>query len=125
MVEFSFILPDRDFTGAGAYADVTLRFEGGAVRVPLNGRLFDEAPFEADPNADSDARVVQTESLRCCGGRIETLRYTDGWQHDAVLTAELIFDDGTAETVVFHTGSEESLYMDLSGDAPRFPDAAG
>ena len=52
---------------------------------------------------------------------IRSLRFSEGWRSDDRLTAELVFPDGTAENVCFHTGSEETLYFDLSGEFPRFP----
>ena len=104
-------LPERDFAGAGTYADVILRFEGDKLRVSVNGRPFDEQEFTADPN-DYDNRIVHTEGTRCLNASFRDLRFRKGYNRDAQLIAELVFDDGTTEEVIFHTGSEESLFLD-------------
>ncbi len=109
------------FSGAGIYADVTLRFEDGLLRCFLNGRIFDETAYDADRNADPEDRVIETKGFRCRDGMIRSLRFSEGWRRDDRLTAELVFPDGTAKNVCFHTGSEETLYFDLSGEFPRFP----
>ena len=42
-------------------------------------------------------------------------------ENENVYDLTLTFDDGTVRTVVFHTASEEKLYIDTSGDLPVFP----
>ena len=115
-------LSGEDFRGAGIYADVTLRFIGNRISVFINGRAFGEVEFSADNNAEEDDRIVRTDGMFCRDGWIRDLRFRDGYQRDSVLSAELICADGTARTVVFHTRSEECLYIDTeSGKAVFAP----
>ena len=115
-------LSGEDFRGAGIYADVTLRFIGNRISVFINGRAFGEVEFSADNNADEGDRIVRTDGVFCRDGWIRDLRFRDGYQRDSVLSAELICEDGTARTVVFHTRSEECLYIDTeSGKAVFAP----
>ena len=100
-------LTDRDYTGSGIYADVTLHFDGTTAAVRVNGRDFDEAAYSADAN--DDEQLVRTDGLYCRDGRLQTLRFeyhgAGSW-----LTAELDCG-GTTRSVVFLHGSEEQLYL--------------
>ena len=103
------------FCGGGAYADVTLVLDGARIQISINGRPMGEADYTADPNAYEE-KIVGTAGFRCRDGVIEELRYRDGYNRDRQLVARLIGDDGAVRTVVFHTGSEEALYMDEEED---------
>ena len=108
-------LNNADFSGAGIYADVKLEFDGGMLRVFVNDREASATPFSADANAEPDARIVRTEGFYCRDGVVTDLSFRDGYRsRDAVLTATLTADDGTISEVVFHTESEETLYLDVN-----------
>ena len=104
-------IQDREFFGAGIYADVTLRLDGKQILVRINEREIDAVPYRADPNAHED-RIVETDGFFCRDGRITSLRFDEGERRDMRLTAQLEADDGNVRTVIFHTASEESLYLD-------------
>ena len=104
-------LRNDDFCGAGIYADVVLNFDGANIRISVNGRPMGEASYAADHN-DYKNRIVHTEGFRCVDGVIGDLEFRDGYNRDRQLFAKLTGDDGEVRTVVFHTGSEESLYLD-------------
>jgi hypothetical protein len=108
-------LNNTDFSGAGIYADVKLEFEDGFLRVFVNDREASATPFSADANAEPDDRIVRTEGFYCRDGVVTDLSFRDGYRsRDAVLTATLTADDGTISEVVFHTESEETLYLDVN-----------
>ncbi len=104
-------LNDRIFTGGGAFADVTLSFEGSRILCEINGRLFAECEFTADAN-DDEQKIIINGALRCLDAECWELRFNYGWRRDAQLFTELVFDDGKTRRVVFHTASEEALYME-------------
>ncbi len=104
-------LKQDKFTGGGTYADVTMEFDGAIIKLSINGRPAGEIAYSADPN-EYENRVVSTSGFYCCDGVIKELRFRDGYNRDRQLIAELTCDDGEVRRVVFHTGSEESLFMD-------------
>ena len=104
-------LKQDQFAGSGTYADVTMEFDGSNIKLSVNGRPAGEIAYSADPN-EYENRVVSTSGFYCCDGVIQELRFRDGYNHDRQLIAELTCDDGEVRRVVFHTGSEESLYID-------------
>ena len=101
---------DRDFVGAGIYSDITLLLDGAQLTVSINGREIDAVPYRADRNAYEE-RIVETDGVFCRDGRISSLRFDETYRNDMRLTAELEAEDGSIRTVVFHTGSEEFLYL--------------
>ena len=117
-------LEDREFVGGGIYANVSLSFDAGLLNVRVNGRDCGTVSYSADPNNYED-RVVSTQGFYCRDGWIRDLRFEDGYGRDAQLFAELVCDDGEARRVVFHTGSEECLYIVVEDDLPvvRIPEA--
>ena len=104
------------------YADVTLHFDGGRVTAFINGREADTASYSADPNAGPEDRIVQTDGLFCRDGSIKELRFRDGYRGDEkILTGQLVGSDGATREIVFHTSSEEALYIVTEdGGAPVF-----
>ena len=96
---------------------MSLSFSAGRLSVSVNGRECGEVNYSADPNAHEE-RIVSTEGFYCRDGVIRDLRYEEGYDHDAQLFAELVGDDGTVHRVVFHTGSEECLYIRLEDGVP-------
>jgi hypothetical protein len=113
-------LTGEDYAGEGVHADVALRLDESSLYVSVNGRDFDAAPYLADPN--DETQTVRTEGLYCPDGRLGAIRYEDGYDHDRQLFVELLRDDGRTETVVFHSGSEDLLYVSTEGGAPVFAD---
>ena len=99
------------FRGGGIYADVTMTFDGAHILLFVNGRPMGEFDYTADPN-DYEDKVVSTAGFYCRDGVIRELRYREGYNRDRQLIASLTDGDGAVREVVFHTGSEESLYMD-------------
>ena len=104
-------LTGREFYGAGENYDLCLMFDGGSVRMMLNGRDFDKVSCSADPY-DFDNKVVIIEDLSCGIGTLKQLSFEDIYNRDSKLSGELITPEGTTETIVFHSGSEENLYID-------------
>jgi hypothetical protein len=103
------------FCGGGTYADVTLVLDGARIQLSINGRPMGETDYTADPNAYEE-RIVSTADFRCRDGVIRELRYLDGYNRDRQLVAQLTGDDGSVRRVVFHTGSEEALYIDVENN---------
>ena len=98
--------------GGGYLADVTLLFDN-SLHVKINGRELLDVPYYADKNAyEEGEQVVLTDGFFCRAGRITSLQYEPGFPHDHQLYADMVKPDGTVEKVVFHTGSEESLYLE-------------
>ena len=108
-------LQNDDFHGGGMYADVMLTFDGARILLAINGRPVGEIPYAADRN-EYENRVVSTSGFYCCNGFIRDLHYRDGYNRDSQLFAELVCDGGEVRTVVFHTGSEESLYIGFESE---------
>ena len=108
-------LKNDTFTGGGEYADVTMEFDVAIIRLAINGRPAGEIAYSADRN-EYENQVVSTSGFYCCDGIIHDLRFRDGYNHDRQLIAELTCDDGEVRRVIFHTGSEESLYFDFEDE---------
>jgi hypothetical protein len=104
-------LTGEDFSGAGIDADVTLRFENAMILLFVNGRPLGEVPYTADKN-DYERQDVLTDGFRCLEGEIRVLHFRDGYNRDRQLICRLEMDNGEVRRVVFHTGSEEAIYMD-------------
>jgi hypothetical protein len=99
------------FTGAGYFADVTILLDDEILHVSVNGRELMDVPYYADPNADGEDQVVETEGFFCRDGMIKNLKFEQGFNSDRMLIGTLTRDDGATEEVVFHTLSEECLYL--------------
>ena len=102
-------LTERDYYGNAGFADVALKFDGVKIIVSVNGRQLNEYGYYADSN--DEEQIVHTNGLFCKEGWINELRYSKGYRSDDRLYATITKDDGTAVEVVFHTGSEEKLYI--------------
>ncbi|MCR5093251.1 MAG: hypothetical protein K6B72_04705 [Lachnospiraceae bacterium] len=110
-------LTGTDYVGGGYYADVVLYFDDTTLHVRINGRELVTIPYYADRNAYSeDDQVVLTDGFFCRGGWITELKYQSTRGNDDRLCGTMIREDGTTEEVVFHTGSEEYLYLADEGD---------
>jgi hypothetical protein len=103
-------LTGEDFRGAGIFADVVLYFDSSEVTVSINGREYQKAPYTADKN-DYENQIVYTDGLFCRDGWVKELRFAEGFQRDRQLVAELVGSDGSKQSIIFHTGSEEYLYL--------------
>ena len=87
-----------------------LYFDDSSVTVFINGREYQKAPYTADKN-DYENQIVYTDGLFCRDGWVKELRFAEGFQRDRQLIAELVGNDGSKRSVIFHTGSEEYLYL--------------
>ena len=104
-------LVGSEFTGAGSFSDVVLYFDDSIINVRINGRELQTVPYSADQNADEDDQVVSTEGFFCRDGWVTELKYSPGFNSDDQLSGTLLKEDGSSEEVIFHTGSEECLYL--------------
>ena len=100
-----------EFYGAGENADIVLIFDGQTVKVMLNGRDFDEADYSADPY-DYENKTIEIDDLFCGIGTLKHLTMIRDNYRDSQLSGEFIAPDGTVSEIIFHTGSEEYLYID-------------
>ena len=98
-----------EYRGAGIYADVVLEVDGAKISVSINGRPSDEGGYAADPN-DYEGQIVYTDGLFCRDGWISDLRFEQIPGYDQRLSGTLIRQDGSQTEVIFHTGSEDTLY---------------
>ena len=105
-------LTGEEFNGAGYLSDVMLYFDESTFKVNINGREMLTVPYTADKYASADEdQIVSTDGFFCRGGKITSLKFRNGFNADLQLYADMIKEDGTSEEVVFHTGSEEELYL--------------
>jgi hypothetical protein len=91
-----------------------LKFDSGILKVYVNERLLGEYDYTADRN--SQDQTVVTNGFFCRGGVIKELKFEQGYRPDSKLVADIIREDNTSDEVVFHTGSEEKLYITLPAD---------
>jgi hypothetical protein len=106
-------LTGEEYRGSGRFADMVLLFDtDGSVSVMLNGRTLMETAYSADPNSYEE-QIVYFDGIFCRDGWVKELRYEPRYGRDNCLIGDLTANDGSKQEIVFHTGSEENLYIDV------------
>ena len=99
---------DKLYQTFDVVVDVKRARMGGIRPIPLK-EIHDDMSGEA---YEEDEQIVHTDGFFCRGGVITELRYKKGFDSDDQLYATMTKPDGSKEEVVFHTDSEECLYLE-------------